>query len=184
MTVVCHTCGHQNPDGSPSCQYCGRSLEPASIPHHARPAQAVEASSQPQDQGGYAQPGQGGGYGPNPDRQQHYRGQYGMPPARPYAVQLIAVKDPGTGLLLEILPGLFGFLGIGWLWAGETGIGIALLLGYWVFLFSEGLFIVFSFGLLLFCCAPLNLAVLLASGFLLQKRLRDRQALAMGVQPF
>lgn len=186
MAVACRTCGHQNPDGSTSCQYCSRSLQPTSIPYYPPPTQVVEASSQPQDQGGYAYPGQGGAYrqapGANTPGQQHYyAGQYGVQSAPPSVVRVIAMKDPGTGLLLEILPALFGLAGIGWLWAGEIGIGIALLIGYWVFI---GIEVLLMFILIGFCLVPFNFIIPIVSAFLLHKRLKERQALAAGVTPF
>ena len=89
-------------------------------------------------------------------------------------------KDPSAGLLIELLPGLFGFLGIGYLWAGETALGIALLLGYWAFWAIVAVVTVLSFGLLL-CFFPffflLYFAAPIASALLLQRRLRARQAL-------
>jgi hypothetical protein len=114
-------------------------------------------------QGGYGAPG--AGFGPS----------YGAGGA------VTAAKDPQTGLLLELI-GIFGFLGIGWLWAGETAIGIALLIGFWVFLGIEIFLSIFLIGL---CLLPLNVIIPIASAFLLQKRLKERQALGVGrAQPF
>ena len=111
------------------------------------------------------------------------------PPGGPAPVA--GLKDPGTGLVLEVLPAFFGFYGIGYLWAGEVGLGLALLLGNWALWFAFGLFAVFfsvfTFGLGLLCLGPLlPLAILLylvgpvISGLALQRRLRARQVLAAG----
>lgn len=97
---------------------------------------------------------QGQGYG--------YQQPYGPPP-----------KDPSTGLLLELI-GFFGFSGIGWLWAGETAIGVALLLGFWAFLAIE---IALMFILIGWCLVPLNLIIPIASALMLQKRLKARQVM-------
>ena len=89
---------------------------------------------------------------------------------------------PSAGLLIELLPGLFGFLGIGYLWAGETLLGISLLLGYWVFwtlvavatfLPSGLLLCFFPFLILLYFVAPV------VSALALQRRLRARQSLVV-----
>lgn len=43
-------------------------------------------------------------------------------------------KDPNTALIIELLAGFFGFLGIGYFYAGRTSSGLLRLLGYWGFL--------------------------------------------------
>ena len=98
----------------------------------------------------------------------NYGSPQGYQPAPP------PVKDPSTGLLLELL-GFFGLSGIGWLWAGETAIGLILLFGYWIFIAVE---VVLMFVFVGFCLTPFNLIIPIASALLLQKRLKERQALA------
>ena len=97
-----------------------------------------------------------------------------IPPIAPVGVD----KDPSTGLLVELLPGLFGFLGIGYLWAGETALGLGLLLGYWCFWGLIAVLTILTFGLL-FCFFPFFILLYFAAPFisalLLQKRLRQRQ---------
>lgn len=91
-------------------------------------------------------------------------------------------KDPLIGLLIELLPGFFGFLGIGYLWAGETLLGVALLLGYWAFWTVVAVATLATLGLLL-CFLPFFVAFYFAapivSAVLLQRRLRARQSLAV-----
>jgi TM2 domain-containing membrane protein YozV len=48
-------------------------------------------------------------------------------------------RDPFVALLLEIVGGFFGFLGIGWIYAGRPAMGILLLLGYWLLDWMIGL---------------------------------------------
>jgi hypothetical protein len=45
-------------------------------------------------------------------------------------------KDRSIALILEILPGMFGFLGLGWIYAGDNSKGIMFLIGFlaWHFL--------------------------------------------------
>jgi hypothetical protein len=105
-------------------------------------------------------------------------------PAPPDPGALAPAKDPSTGLLIEMLPGFFGFLGIGHLWAGDIALGLGLLIGYWCFWAIVGVLTVLMLGLLL-CFLPLFGALYFAapifSGLLLQKRLRQRQALVANV---
>lgn len=79
---------------------------------------------------------QQGPYGVPPPQQGHYgappqQGYYGAPYQQP--VMMISAKSPGTAVLLEFLPGLFfQTFGIGNIYAGNVGAGIALMLGYWL----------------------------------------------------
>lgn len=155
MAIGCRTCGTLNPDRSTLCEYCGAHLSAPAMqrdPFVQRRASQVTPAHPPA---------------------MAYRGAY---------PQRGAMKDPSAGLLIELLPGLFGFLGIGYLWAGETALGLGLLLGYWAFWAIVAVVMVLSFGLLL-CFLPffilLYLAAPIASALLLQRRLRVRQALVV-----
>ncbi len=196
MAIACRTCGNQNPDNATFCQYCGAGLQqpgppgqpqqpstPGSTPDYDQATQvAVPAPGQP--------PPNPYGQSTSPSSAPPQQSYGGPPPAQPYSYGTASVpgarlgpevKDPTTGLLIELLPGFFGFMGIGWLWAGETAIGVALLLGFWVFLAVE---IALMFVLIGFCLLPVNLIAPIASAILLQRRLKERQALPVGAQPF
>jgi TM2 domain-containing membrane protein YozV len=43
-------------------------------------------------------------------------------------------KDPNTAMVIEIVAGYFGFLGIGYLYAGRTVAGLLRLFGWWAFI--------------------------------------------------
>jgi TM2 domain-containing membrane protein YozV len=45
-----------------------------------------------------------------------------------------SAKDPNTAMVIEILAGYFGFLGMGYLYAGRTAAGLLRLFGWWAFL--------------------------------------------------
>ena len=155
MAIGCRTCGTLNPDRATVCEYCGAGL----------PAAAARRDPFVQRRAAHVTPA----YPPA----LAYTGGY---PPRGVA------KDPSAGLLIELILGLFGFLGIGYLWAGETVLGIGLLLGYWAFWGIVAVVTVLSFGLLL-CFLPffilLYLVAPIVSALLLQRRLRARQALLM-----
>lgn len=154
MAIGCQTCGTLNPDRATVCEYCG-----ASFP-------ATPVYRDPFVRRRPAAPARGAYVNPAPFAQ-------GSRPA-------LGGKDPSAGLLIELLPGLFGFLGIGYLWAGETLLGIALLLGYWAFWAIVAVATIATLGFLL-CFFPFFIALYFAapiiSALLLQRRLRARQAL-------
>lgn len=52
-------------------------------------------------------------------------------PQQPIIVQA-GLKNRGTALVLEIVPALFGFFGIGWIYAGEAGNGLILMFGMFI----------------------------------------------------
>ena len=45
-----------------------------------------------------------------------------------------STKDPNTAMVIEIVAGYFGFLGIGYLYAGRTAAGLLRLFGWWAFI--------------------------------------------------
>jgi hypothetical protein len=100
---------------------------------------------------------------------------------RLHAQRMHGLKDPNIGLLLELLPGLCCFLGVGHIWAGEVARGLFLLVGYWITLWGLFFLTLITFGLLL-CFFPIYLIVWpgipIASAIVLQRRLlRERQQL-------
>ncbi|MDQ2808218.1 MAG: hypothetical protein M3Z04_15085 [Chloroflexota bacterium] len=56
--------------------------------------------------------------------------QYG-PPQPQYAPAAAQFKDPNTALAIEIVAGLFGFMGIGNFYVGRVTQGVILLVGWW-----------------------------------------------------
>ena len=84
------------------------------------------------------------------------------PPATPYH-HAQPIKDRSMGLILEILPGLFGIFGIGWIYAGETNTGVLILIGGLVMMFIFVTANVLSAGICCFGTIPIQLAVLAIS---------------------
>jgi TM2 domain-containing membrane protein YozV len=65
-----------------------------------------------------------------------------------------AAKSGGTAAILEILPGLFlSTFGIGHMYAGNVGIGLLLMFGYWFLLFIN---LLLCFVLIGFITLPLT----------------------------
>ncbi len=131
-----------------------------------QPAQYAPPPQQPYPQQQYPQQQQPY-YPQNPQYQQYPQPQYGY--AQP--------KDPTVGLLLELL-GYVGFLGIGHIWAGKTTRGVALLVGYWIYLGMSWALTILLVGCVMLFAA---LAIPLISGFYLKSEMEREQA-AMGIR--
>lgn len=75
-------------------------------------------------------------------------------------------KSKSTALVLEVVAGLFGFLGIGWIYAGETQKGILILIGNFVL---QGLVLVFTLFFGVICTIPVSAGV---SAYLLNEHIK------------
>jgi TM2 domain-containing membrane protein YozV len=70
-------------------------------------------------------------------------------------------SNRGLAVAVEIIAGIFGFLGIGWMIAGKLGWGIGLLIGYWIGIAIYAVILTllspFTLGLSFFgfCCLPI-----------------------------
>lgn len=82
------------------------------------------------------------------------------------ATAVPGAKSKSTALVLEIVAGLFGFLGIGWIYAGETQKGILILIGNFVL---QGLVLVFTLFLGVICTIPLSAGI---SAYLLNEHIK------------
>lgn len=81
-------------------------------------------------------------------------------------------RDPFLALVLEIAGGFFGFLGIGWVYAGKLGWGLALMAGYWLLSWPLTLILaIVTQGLWCTVCFAQNLIVGAISGYLVYRRL-------------
>jgi TM2 domain-containing membrane protein YozV len=84
-------------------------------------------------------------------------------PSPMYVQPNYPTKDRSTVTILEVIPGLFGILGIGWLYAGNTGAGLAWLIGTIVWDVIAVILATLSVGLGCFCVLPVNVVLLLVS---------------------
>jgi TM2 domain-containing membrane protein YozV len=142
--LVCPHCSQEHHPGTQYCPLTGKPLEYESPPVGIQPAQGYTS---PISQG-YSQPQPG--Y-PRGDQQPYYSPSYPTPyPVRP-------PKDRNIAILLEILPGLFGILGIGWIYSGKTSTGLAWLIGYLVWVVIVVVAAIISGFMACFCTVPINL---------------------------
>lgn len=75
-------------------------------------------------------------------------------------------KRARQAAVAELL-GWFGFLGVGWLLAHRTGVGIALLIGWWVVMAAMAVLTLFTVGISLCIWGPLHITVPIVSALLL-----------------
>jgi len=57
-------------------------------------------------------------------------------------------KEVSTAVLLEVIPGLFGIFGIGHIYTGRVGLGLAFLFGFWAITFINSLLIIVFIGII------------------------------------
>jgi hypothetical protein len=84
-------------------------------------------------------------------------------------------KDAGTAVIIEIIGGILGFLGLGFIYAGMTTSGILRLIGWWILLFIFGLIIGITGGIAAFCLIPIALAIPIISGLMLKGKMARMQ---------
>ena len=85
-------------------------------------------------------------------------------------------RDPFIALVLEIAGGFFGFLGIGWIYAGRPTMGILLLISYWLLDWIIGLTLaIFSMGVWCFIWPAQNLLFGAISGYLAYRWLEQSE---------
>lgn len=93
------------------------------------------------------------------------------PPYPPYPHP--QAQDNSTALVLEAVCSVFGLYGIGWLYRGRVGMGIALLaLGFaWVAFALVVMF--FTVGIAALCFAPLHVLFIVGDVLMLNNALRQ-----------
>jgi hypothetical protein len=89
------------------------------------------------------------------------------------AYPMLPSKKRSTALILEILPGLFGLLGFGWIYAGKTGTGIMILIGDILANLFFALLAALTLGISLIITVPVQLIVLGISAALLHSYTKD-----------
>ncbi|MBU0491975.1 MAG: HEAT repeat domain-containing protein [Chloroflexi bacterium] len=90
-------------------------------------------------------------------------------------------KDQSLAFILEILPGLFGFLGLGWIYSGNTLAGILWLAGMLIWDLFVLVMALFTLGLSCICTLPVNLILLAVSSALLYQYIKQHPELFVGV---
>lgn len=79
-------------------------------------------------------------------------------------------------MIIEIVFGIFGALGMGWLYAGNITAGVLIFLGYLVLLGIELLIISFTLGFALCLIVPVNIVIAAVSGIKVRDYVRNTGA--------
>lgn len=79
-------------------------------------------------------------------------------------------------MVVEILFGLFGILGMGWLYAGNIGISLLVFFGFAVVVFIETFVASITFGIAACVIIPLNIAIAVISGMRARDYVRNSGA--------
>ena len=87
------------------------------------------------------------------------------------------LKDRNLAMILEILPGLFGFLGFGWIYSGNTSTGTIILIGFLFWSFMTGFIAVLTVGFSLLCTLPLSLLAIILSTVTLNNHIKSKPEL-------
>ena len=136
----------------------------------------------PPQQPGYMPPQPNYGYGPQPHAVPPY--QYAPGPVN------VFVNNPPVGntdngpLIVEVLLSVFlGIYGVGWLMAGESTVGVILLIcSFVVYLPTLILGTIFTLGIGLFCLVPLAIGAVILNAVLLNNALKRKVAQVIMVQ--
>lgn len=83
-------------------------------------------------------------------------------------------KDKSLGLILEILPGIFGFMGFGWIYANQVAAGILILIGFWVWIAIAVVISMLTGGIFLCCAFPVQVGAIAISAIMLNKYMSNR----------
>ena len=85
--------------------------------------------------------------------------------------------DVLRNMILEILPGLFGLLGFGWIYAGNLGVGLAWLVGMLIWTGIAAVIAIFSVGISLLCTLPVSIVMIVISAVTLNNYTKKQTAL-------
>jgi hypothetical protein len=138
----CPNCANENSDDSTFCRFCGAPL--ALDPSTPEPAQVEVAKPEYEEPVSAVEP-----YVP------------AAPPPPAYITR--PAKDKSIALILEILPGLFGILGIGWIYAGNTTAGLGWLIGFLIWDVIAVTIAIFTLGIGILCTFPINILCIVLS---------------------
>jgi hypothetical protein len=157
--ITCPNCSTSNPDEAQVCLSCGAPLVEAAELLTSRTIPPAEEDEIPEPSP-FASP-------EPPEPASHDVSVAPGPvsePVRPPRVDFTTPKkDRSLAIVLEIVPGLFGLLGIGWIYSGFTGAGLAWLVGFLLWNMIALVIAIFTAGIGCLCTLPVNLVVLIAS---------------------
>ena len=163
--AICAACGTENPTENSFCKSCGAPLTPqaaeppaAFTPEIPEPDPLADQSSQPLP--------------PQPAPADPSQPVMPPQPVMPIPSLPRPQKDRSIALVLEIIPGLFGFLGIGWIYSGATTTGIIWLVSVLVWEIIAVIVSIASAGVGCFCTVPVNFVLVGISAYYLNNHIK------------
>ena len=97
------------------------------------------------------------------------------PPQQPYYPQPRDSTD-SIAMILEIIFGIFGLMGMGWLYAGNILTAVLIFIGFTILLVIEGVLSALTGGICACLAFPVNIAVAVVSGLRVQDYVRRTNA--------
>ena len=91
--------------------------------------------------------------------------------------QTISDSSDTIAMIIEIVFGLFGILGMGWLYVKNIPIAIAAFVGFAIIVFIEFTILAGTLGFALCVVIPFNLVVAVISGFRVRDHVRNTGAI-------
>ncbi len=189
--MICERCGKEMADNALICPYCGTATSVAKAftqtPHMPTQYGGAPPQQMPPYQQGYTpqpRPAAGQpGYGYTPPVPPQTPGYAPAPAPVNYPSSFTIVQKNTGALIAELILSLFGVFGVGWLMAGETTVGVILLICsvflYWPFVI---LGTIFTLGIGLVCIGPLAIGAIVVNVVLLNSTL-DRKATPFVIVP-
>ncbi len=171
--VTCPNCNTQNPDDARSCSNCGAPLSEALYHAQSPPPEGVppEFVEIPEPSPQY--PAQEHPQEPEAPLAPEPPAPPETPAPTPAPIQPAPTpagsikKDRSLAYLLEILPGIFGLLGLGWIYSGNLGVGLIVLVGYLIWDVIALVAAAVTGFLACFCIIPINIVPVIISVLLL-----------------
>ena len=184
--IICERCGNEFAANTAICPSCGTVVQPSSSYGQyssreyddVQPMPIYDHEISPQSAIYSSPPQQEFGYGPSYHAHTTYQ---------PGTINVTVVNNFQTSsrnnsgaLLVEIFLSLFGIYGVGWIIAGETTIGVVLLVCSLVLFWPLAIIIaIFTLGFgIFFCDLPLAVGCIVINAVLLNNALNRKARLA------
>ena len=207
--ITCPNCQAQNTDQANFCRECGSTLTPVDqqptipiqpsamavtvqTPTGDESLQSIptepprpETDSQPEETENIPLPRPD--YVHLPKAEEELESAAPEPPPDPEVTPAVAPSSPllkdrnrNTALILEVVFGIFGMLGVGWIYAGQTGRGAGILVTCLVIEFALCAGVVLSSGIGFVCFVPILMIAVAVSVYYLNRYTQQHPELFKG----
>lgn len=154
--MECPNCKAVVTPGNRFCSNCGHAVSPEAAAQATASPAAVELQAAPPAPAATI-PQQSALQATTPSR------------VAPQQANLPRSKDPSTALVIELVGTLFGFMGLGWLYAGHTSPGIIALVAWLVVVIVAVVITVLTGGLFACLWLPVQVVAAIVSGLMVKQ---------------